>query len=103
MFLFFLFLAQCELLLQVGYSAPTQSAIREDLDLSLAEVCFFIKHPFHYHVVCVADLFSIFLQYSMFGSILTIGAMLGAITSGLVTDSLGRKGVRKIKNFQRCH
>lgn len=55
----------------VGYSAPTQSAIREDLDLSLAE-------------------------YSMFGSILTIGAMLGAITSGLVTDSLGRKGAMRM-------
>ncbi|XP_057468049.1 sugar transporter ERD6-like 16 isoform X2 [Actinidia eriantha] len=51
----------------VGYSAPTQSAIREDLHLSLAE-------------------------YSMFGSILTIGAMIGAITSGRVSDSIGRKG-----------
>ncbi|KAF7151745.1 hypothetical protein RHSIM_Rhsim02G0015500 [Rhododendron simsii] len=52
----------------VGYSAPTQSAIREELHLSLAE-------------------------YSMFGSILTIGAMIGAITSGRITDSIGRKGV----------
>ncbi|KAM5569131.1 sugar transporter ERD6-like 16 [Rosa sericea] len=51
----------------VGYSAPTQSAIREDLNLSLA-------------------------QFSMFGSILTIGAMLGAITSGRIADFLGRKG-----------
>ncbi|KAK6913831.1 Major facilitator, sugar transporter-like, partial [Dillenia turbinata] len=51
----------------VGYSAPTQSAIREDLNLSLAE-------------------------YSMFGSILTIGAMIGAITSGRVADFIGRKG-----------
>ncbi|XP_062176447.1 sugar transporter ERD6-like 16 [Alnus glutinosa] len=55
----------------VGYSAPTQSAIREDLKLSLAE-------------------------YSMFGSILTIGAMLGAITSGRIADFIGRKGAMKI-------
>ncbi|XP_043718762.1 sugar transporter ERD6-like 16 isoform X1 [Telopea speciosissima] len=51
----------------VGYSAPTQSAIREDLQLSLPE-------------------------YSMFGSILTIGAMIGAVTSGHISDFIGRKG-----------
>ncbi|KAE9453213.1 hypothetical protein C3L33_14893, partial [Rhododendron williamsianum] len=50
----------------VGYSAPAQSAIREDLDLSLAE-------------------------YSLFGSIVAIGAMVGAITSGRISDSIGRK------------
>lgn len=33
------------------------------------------------------------LQYSMFGSLLTIGAMLGAITSGRIADFMGRKGV----------
>ncbi|XP_034221648.1 sugar transporter ERD6-like 16 isoform X2 [Prunus dulcis] len=55
----------------VGYSAPTQSAIREDLNLSLA-------------------------QFSMFGSILTIGAMLGAITSGRIADFLGRKGAMRM-------
>ncbi|KHN03017.1 Sugar transporter ERD6-like 16, partial [Glycine soja] len=51
----------------VGYSAPTQAAIREDLNLSLAE-------------------------FSMFGSLVTIGATLGAITSGRITDFIGRKG-----------
>lgn len=55
----------------VGYSAPTQSAIREDLNLSIAE-------------------------YSMFGSILTIGAMLGAITSGRIADFIGRKGAMRM-------
>ncbi|XP_073149153.1 sugar transporter ERD6-like 7 isoform X2 [Henckelia pumila] len=50
----------------VGYSSPTQSAIREDVHLSLAE-------------------------YSMFGSILTFGAMFGAITSGKMADYIGRK------------
>ncbi|KAI8566130.1 hypothetical protein RHMOL_Rhmol02G0015800 [Rhododendron molle] len=50
----------------VGYSAPTQPAIREDLHLSLAE-------------------------YSVFGSIVAVGAMAGAITSGKISDSIGRK------------
>lgn len=55
----------------VGYSAPTQSAIMEDLNLSTS-------------------------QYSMFGSILTIGAMLGAITSGRIADYIGRKGAMRM-------
>ncbi|XP_071723819.1 LOW QUALITY PROTEIN: sugar transporter ERD6-like 16 [Rutidosis leptorrhynchoides] len=55
----------------VGYSAPTQSAIRDDLKLSLA-------------------------QFSMFGSILTIGAMLGAVTSGRIADFIGRKGAMRM-------
>ncbi|KAK9281701.1 hypothetical protein L1049_004605 [Liquidambar formosana] len=54
-----------------GYSSPTQSAIREDLDLSVAE-------------------------YSMFGSILTFGAMIGAITSGTIADFIGRKWAMRI-------
>ncbi|KAI9194399.1 hypothetical protein LWI28_005603 [Acer negundo] len=55
----------------VGYSAPTQSAISEDLNLSLA-------------------------QFSTFGSILTIGAMFGAITSGRIADFIGRKGAMRM-------
>ncbi|KDP40049.1 hypothetical protein JCGZ_02047 [Jatropha curcas] len=55
----------------VGYSAPTQSAIMEDLNLTAS-------------------------QYSMFGSILTIGAMLGAITSGRIADYIGRKGAMRM-------
>uniref|UniRef100_A0A2N9IG36 Major facilitator superfamily (MFS) profile domain-containing protein n=1 Tax=Fagus sylvatica TaxID=28930 RepID=A0A2N9IG36_FAGSY len=54
-----------------GYSSPTQSAIREDLSLSLAE-------------------------YSVFGSILTFGAMIGAITSGPIADFIGRKGAMRM-------
>nr|ABA95042.1 Sugar transporter family protein, expressed [Oryza sativa Japonica Group] len=52
----------------IGYSAPTQSKIREDLQLSLSE-------------------------YSVFGSIITIGAMIGAVASGHLADISGRKGV----------
>ncbi|KAL5793017.1 hypothetical protein ACOSP7_001611 [Xanthoceras sorbifolium] len=54
-----------------GYSSPTQTAIREDLSLSLAE-------------------------YSVFGSILTFGAMIGAITSGPIADFIGRKGAMRV-------
>lgn len=54
-------------MVRVGYSSPTQAAITEELNLSLAE-------------------------YSVFGSILTIGAMVGAITSGSIADFIGRKG-----------
>ncbi|KAI4373981.1 hypothetical protein MLD38_012035 [Melastoma candidum] len=71
MVLFSTFIAVCgsfEFGSCVGYSAPTQSAIIEDLKLSLAE-------------------------YSMFGSILTIGAMIGAISSGQIADFIGRKGL----------
>ncbi|TYH36947.1 hypothetical protein ES332_D12G007000v1 [Gossypium tomentosum] len=53
-----------------GYSSPTQTAIRTDLSLSLAE-------------------------YSVFGSILTFGAMIGAITSGPIADFIGRKGAMR--------
>ncbi|KAG5567627.1 hypothetical protein RHGRI_002986 [Rhododendron griersonianum] len=51
-----------------GYSSPTESAIEEDLSLTLA-------------------------QYSLFGSILTFGAMIGAITIGPIADFIGRKWV----------
>ncbi|XP_023533480.1 sugar transporter ERD6-like 7 [Cucurbita pepo subsp. pepo] len=54
-----------------GYSSPTQSAIIEDLHLSLPE-------------------------FSLFGSILTFGAMIGAITSGPIGDFLGRKGAMRV-------
>ncbi|KAJ0079398.1 hypothetical protein Patl1_22749 [Pistacia atlantica] len=51
----------------VGYSSPAESGITNDLGLSVA-------------------------QYSLFGSILTIGAMLGAIMSGRIADYIGRRG-----------
>lgn len=57
----------------VGFSAPSQSGITDDLGLSLSE-------------------------YSVFGSIATIGAMLGAITSGRISDFIGRKGAMRMSS-----
>ncbi|KAK8508842.1 hypothetical protein V6N13_090795 [Hibiscus sabdariffa] len=58
----------------MGYSSPTQSSIMEDLGLSVAE-------------------------FSLFGSILSIGGILGAVVSGKITDLLGRKRTMWILNL----
>lgn len=50
----------------VGYSSPAESGIMDDLGLSIAE-------------------------YSVFGSILTFGGMVGALVSGRVADIFGRR------------
>lgn len=50
----------------IGYSSPTQARIMIDLNLTVA-------------------------QFSIFGSILTIGAMIGAIVSGTIADYAGRR------------
>ncbi|PPD80914.1 hypothetical protein GOBAR_DD22148 [Gossypium barbadense] len=50
-----------------GYTSPTQSVIMEDLGLSIAE-------------------------FSLFGSLLNLGSILGALVSGKTVDLLGRKG-----------
>jgi len=47
-------------------------------------------------IICLNMVSMPTMQYAMFGSILAIGAMLGAITSGRIADFLGRKGVRYI-------
>ncbi|PPS06768.1 hypothetical protein GOBAR_AA13869 [Gossypium barbadense] len=52
----------------VGYSSPAKSGIMKDLGLSLSE-------------------------YAVFGSILTVGGMLGATCSGKIADLVGRRGV----------
>ncbi|WVZ71825.1 hypothetical protein U9M48_020360 [Paspalum notatum var. saurae] len=59
--------------MSIGYSSPSQMGIMGDLHLTLAE-------------------------YSVFGSILTIGAMLGAIVSGSIADRASRKGAMAISD-----
>ncbi|GJU74876.1 sugar transporter ERD6-like protein 7 [Tanacetum coccineum] len=51
----------------IGYSSPSEAAIKKDLNLTIS-------------------------QYSLFGSILTLGAMIGAVASGPMADYFGRKG-----------
>ncbi|KAL1074623.1 hypothetical protein V6Z11_D11G302300 [Gossypium hirsutum] len=58
----------------IGYSSPTQSSIMEDLGLSVAE-------------------------FSLFGSILSIGSLIGAAISGKITDLFGRKMTMWILNL----
>uniref|UniRef100_A0A0D9VU98 Major facilitator superfamily (MFS) profile domain-containing protein n=1 Tax=Leersia perrieri TaxID=77586 RepID=A0A0D9VU98_9ORYZ len=55
----------------VGYSSPTQSGIVDEVGLSISE-------------------------FALFGSVLTIGAMIGAVTSGRLADFLGRKMTMRI-------
>ncbi|XWS58245.1 hypothetical protein CRYUN_Cryun08bG0017600 [Craigia yunnanensis] len=50
----------------IGYSSPAETGIMEDLSLSMA-------------------------AYSFFGSIMTIGGMVGAILSGKIADLIGRR------------
>jgi SP family facilitated glucose transporter-like MFS transporter 8 len=84
--------------LQIGYSAPTQAGITQDLQLTLSQV----RAQLHtqtgsstklLHKTAITVIPFDDLQYSVFGSILTIGAMIGAVASGSIADVAGRKGV----------
>ncbi|XVE89755.1 hypothetical protein DITRI_Ditri20bG0020400 [Diplodiscus trichospermus] len=57
-----------------GYSSPTQQAIMEELTMTSSE-------------------------FSVFGSILNIGAVAGAITSGRSADLIGQKGTMRMSSI----
>ncbi|XP_031261570.1 sugar transporter ERD6-like 5 [Pistacia vera] len=57
-----------------GYSSPTETEIMEDLGLSVAE-------------------------YSVFGSALTIGGLVGSIVNGKITDLIGRRKAFWLADF----
>ncbi|XP_059648564.1 sugar transporter ERD6-like 5 isoform X2 [Cornus florida] len=59
-----------------GFSSPAESGIMEDLGLSTSE-------------------------YSVFGSVMTVGGMLGAIVSGKVADVIGRRSGAWVLYFGR--
>ncbi|OAO99944.1 hypothetical protein AXX17_AT4G05510 [Arabidopsis thaliana] len=81
----------------IGYSAPTQTSIMKDLNLSIADASsitflFFVALTVYSGLFLVRyDLgFLFFAQYSLFGSILTVGLILGALICGKLTDLVGR-------------
>jgi SP family facilitated glucose transporter-like MFS transporter 8 len=92
---------------QAGYTSTAEFGMMEDLGMSIAAVSFFFLFIFIYnwHSMATSNvslifffftwlvLFPYILQYSFFGSIMTIGAAIGAILSGKMADFVGRKRV----------
>ncbi|RVX18729.1 Sugar transporter ERD6-like 5 [Vitis vinifera] len=69
----------------VGYSSPAESGIMDDLGLSVAEEPAFYSSG-------DKGLWNWTVVYSVFGSILTIGGIVGAVICGKITDLFGRRG-----------
>ncbi|MCD9641722.1 hypothetical protein HAX54_028145 [Datura stramonium] len=92
----------------VGYSSPAEGGIMDDLGLSLADrnanefnhmnTCKLVLTP-HYLVFLSSD---IILKYSAFSSTLTLGGAIGALISGRVAESVGRRVVCFLLFFDTC-
>ncbi|RVW53391.1 Sugar transporter ERD6-like 8 [Vitis vinifera] len=91
----------------VGYSSPAESGIVDDLGLSTAE-----DNDIKTNVDNINQLFTSRMtpkafsvphldaaMYSIFGSILTIGGMIGAVMSGKIADLIGRRGAMWVSEF----
>ena len=91
--------------IQCGYSSPTQAEMIKDLQLSISEVCDFFASIYIYIYLILWFWLTLFLedQYSVFGSLSNVGAMIGAIASGQIAEYIGRKGVLIIMNFHWIH
>ena len=54
------------------------------------------RNGFNFHcqsILLFTLLFSYMVQYSFFGSVLTIGGVIGGLISGKIADLIGRRGV----------
>ena len=79
------------IVLQTGYSSPAQSGIMKDFHLSVAAVClqvFVVSLFFSWLAIDWLTGLSV-AQYSVFGSIVTIGGMIGGLVNGKMTDLIG--------------
>lgn len=99
--------------MQMGFSSPAESGILDELGLSLTEVSsdipLFVVINCHLHcLLLVRDWsynrhFLFFFQYSLFGSISTVGSLLGAVLCGKLTDVIGRRGVSWQSDKSFCY